>query len=155
MADKKISELTAATSINASDSLPMVQSGATVKVDVQTLVKNLPVAPVITEGAATVETVAGGAVGAPVALSTTIRTSKVTAVTTNGYYTLAAGSNGYTKEIICETWTSSTAVVTVTNGAGFTTITFPTQVGGSATLKYINSKWYVMSVGGKVPPTVA
>ena len=49
MADTKISELTAATSVAAADSLVLVQSGVTKKVTSTTLFKNIPVSPVVSE----------------------------------------------------------------------------------------------------------
>jgi len=50
-----------------------------------------------------------------------------------------------TKEIACESSTSGTAVVTVTSGKGFTTLTFThaSAPGAFVGLKNINGFWYV------------
>lgn len=134
MADKKISQLTAATTVNSGDLVPMVQSGQTLKIDISTLFKNIPVRPIVLEAAE-----------APVsgALSTVILTSKVTPSGAPTTYTLATGTHGLEKEIVCETFTSGSAAVNVTNGAGFATLTF-NAVGDAVKLKNIGGNWYIM-----------
>lgn len=136
MADKKISQLTSATVLNTGDYLALVQSGQTLKIDASTLFKNIPVRPIVLEAA---ESVVSGA------LSTVLLSSKVTPSGSPTAYTLAAGTQGLEKEILCESSTSGTAVVTVTAGNGFTTLTFThaTAPGAFVKLKNINSFWYV------------
>jgi hypothetical protein len=56
---------------------------------------------------------------------------------------LAAGAHGYKKTIVCETVTSGTAVVTVTGGKGFTTLTF-NAIGDTIVLQNIDALWYVV-----------
>jgi hypothetical protein len=140
MADKKISQLVAATTVNTGDVIPMVQGGQTLKIDASTLFKNIPVRTVVLEAA---ESVVSGA------LSTAILTSKVIPSGAPTNYTLASGTHGMEKEIVCETFTSGTAVVAVTNGAGFANLTFD-AVGDAIKLKNIGAKWYIMGNNGVV-----
>lgn len=61
-------------------------------------------------------------------------------------YTLGAGAAGQTKFIYLrqQDTTDATATISVTNGISFNQIRF-TAVGASATLRYDNSKWVVVS----------
>lgn len=134
MADKKLSQLTSATVLNAADYILLTQSGQSLKIDIQTFLKNLPTRPILLEAAE------GPASGA---LSTVLLTSKVTPAGAPTNYTLAAGTNGLEKVIVCETFTSGTAVVTVTDGKGFSTLTF-SAVGDACSLRNVNGYWYVL-----------
>ena len=113
----------------------MVQGGSTLKVTAAVLAANFP-ANIINKEAS--ESPASGA------LSTTLAVSKVTPNGTPTAYTLAAGAHGATKTIVCETFTTGTAVVTVTSGKNLTTLTFATGVGGAAHLQNIDGYWYVI-----------
>jgi hypothetical protein len=142
MADKRISELTAATTVNAADAFVLVQSGSTLKVSADVLLSNAPVSVVVKQ---TAEAPASGA------LSTTLAYSKVTPSVTNPAYTLAAGptglaadAHGLYKTIVCETVASAgTAVVTVTGGKGFATLTF-SDVGDAVVLRNVDGFWYIV-----------
>ena len=142
MADSKISELTGATSVASVDVLPIVQTGQTKKVTASVLFSNIPVNPVCKEAP---ETIGNGAV------STTLLTTVIESIVSeNISLTLAAGVHGTIKEIFTKTLSPTySAVVTVTGGKGFSTITF-SNVGQSVYLKNINGDWYVISYRGAV-----
>ena len=112
----------------------LVQSGATLKLDTATMLAKLPAQAVTVEAS---EAPASGA------LSITKAYSKVTPAGAPTAYTLAAGAHGYKKTIVCETVTSGTAVVTVTGGKGFTTLTF-NAIGDTIVLQNIDALWYVV-----------
>lgn len=141
MASTKLSALPSASVVNAGDYLLVTQGGASVKLDIQTLVKNLPVRPIVLE--ASEEQLLAAA------LSTAILTSKIAAPDAGVAYTLAAGTHGMEKEIVCSSAdvTTPSGVVTVTGGIGFTTITFA-AVGNSVKLKNIDGSWYVVGSNG-------
>ncbi len=139
MADKRITDLTSATTLNLADFFVIVQGGTTVNITAQTLLSNLPQAPITVQPA---ETPASGA------LSTAVRDSLVTSASGATAYTLAAGTHGTRKLIACSTLgASATAAVTVTGGAGFTTITF-SAIGQNAELENISGTWFVTSSRG-------
>lgn len=141
MADKKISELVAATTVNSTDFFPIVQAGTTIKLDFATFLAKLPAQPIVIQ-----------AQEAPVsgALSTAIRASLVTSAAGAVNYTLAASTHGVKKIIAAPSMgAGATAIVTVTSGSGFTTITF-SALGQTASLENINGVWYVASVRGAV-----
>jgi hypothetical protein len=134
LADKKISELVSATTVNTTDYFPIVQGGTTLKLDFATLLSHLP-APAIELPAQ--ESPASGA------LSTAIKTSLVTSTTGATNYTLAAGTHGTKKVIAAQTMGgAATAVITVTSGTGFTTLTF-NAAGDYVSLENINGFWFI------------
>lgn len=154
MADKKISALTAATSLTAAgpDQFVLVQSGATMNITAANLFKSVPVNAVVTE-ASELKTANG-------ALSTTLAYSKLQSTATTGVtYTLAAGTHGTVKNIVCSAWVSGTMTVAVsgainatTGAAGTLTITFgATQaaaVGRGVTLQNVDGVWYCVGNNG-------
>lgn len=138
MADKKISDLTEATSLTAdgSDLLVLVQGGTTKKVKSKTLLQGDPVSESI---------VANGA------FSTTKLYTKFTSTTSTGVtYTLAAGLHGQRKNIVCSSYVSGTAVCTVTSGA-MATLTWPaSSAAAKAAVELINidAVWYIVGNNG-------
>ena len=137
MADLKVSALSSTSSLNSGDYLMIAQAGNSVKIDAQTLFRNIPVGPVVLEVA---ETPLSGAV------ATSTLTTELTTAVSPVAYTLAAGTQGTVKELVVGTWISGgSAVVTVTSTSGFSTLTFAT-INSTATLKNIDGLWYVMSV---------
>lgn len=141
MADKKISELTSATAVNTTDFFPIVQAGTTLKLDFNTLLSKLPTQPICIVAA---ETPASGAI------STANSDSTVASATGATNYTLAAGTQGMQKFIASSSiGASATAVVTVTGGSGFTTITF-NATGQGVHLKNLNGTWFVVGSRGVV-----
>jgi hypothetical protein len=134
MADKKISELVSATVVNTTDFFPLVQAGTTLKLDMNTFLTNLPIDIKVVQPA---ETPVSGAI------STAVRASLISSATGATNYTLAAGKHGSKKIIACNSLgASATAVVTVTGGTGFTTLTF-NAIGQVVTLENISGNWYV------------
>lgn len=135
MADKKISELTAATSVNTTDLMILVQGASTNKVDIDTFFAGVPRRVVVSEAS---EAPASGA------LATNKLVSKVASATGTTNYTLASGTHGMEKIIVCSSMAGTDAVVTVTGGVGVTTITF-NGAGDSVHLRNIDASWYVIS----------
>ena len=136
MADQKVSALTSAATLNSGDYLLLVQAGNSLKIDLQTFFQNLPVANRIKEAS---ESPASGA------LSTAVSVSKIAIAATPIAYTLAAGTHGMQKTIVCSSTSGSTptSVVTVTSGSGVSTVSF-NAVGDSVVLRNIDGSWYVI-----------
>jgi len=140
MADLKISELVPATTVSETDSFVVVQSGETRKITPVVLFSKIPVRPICKE---TAEHLSNGLISTNI-LTTVIDSS----VYTNQVFTLAVGVHGFTKEIVCHNLINTfSATVTVTGGRGFSTIVF-TEIGQTASLKYITDSWYIMSHKG-------
>lgn len=146
MADKKISELTAATSVSTTDVVPIVQGTVTKKITPVVLFGNIPTdikyAGIIVE-TGTPDTVQSGAVSVLTAITylSNITTSDTTV-------TLADGIQGQEKTFVCTVRTTNNIVLTPTNLAGAsTTITF-SAVGQTCKLKFMNNEWCIMSVFG-------
>lgn len=142
MADAKLSELTAATSAAASDSLYLVQSATSKKITVANLFGAIDTPVVFTDKIqiqdAETFTAASGA------LSLTTNISYISNPTGNGTVTLGSGSNGQIKIIIM-----------ISNTGGYTTSLSGSNIGSTvqfgsagdtATMIYTNSKWYM--IGG-------
>lgn len=145
MTDKRISELNSASLVNSGDFLVMVQGTETLKVDVETFLSKAPV-PVLNQ--ASPEVVVSGA------LSKTVDTSLISVPSAaNVAYTLAApvtADKGIEKTIIATAVTDTyTAELTVTNGVGFTTVTF-NSAGDTVRLKVIDTEWYIVGSNGVV-----
>ena len=135
MADKKISELSSAVTVNTTDYFPIVQGGTTLKLDMAKFLANLPAQPIVVQ---VQESPVSGA------LSTSNRVSLVTSTIGQTAYTLAAAAHGTKKLIAAQTMgAGATAVVTVTNGTGVVTLTFDTA-GDSVQLESINGYWFVV-----------
>lgn len=132
MADTKVSALTAATSLNAADYLMLVQSGTSLKISIDNLALLMPTRVIINEAS---ESLTTGAI------ATNKLYTKITANTSS--FTLAAGTHGMMKEIVCDTVTAGTATITVTSGYGFSTLVFD-EVGESIKLKNINGNWFIV-----------
>lgn len=139
MADKKISELTSAISVNTTDFFPIVQAGTTLKLDFGTLLSHLPSQPQTIQAA---ESPVSGVI------STAIRSSLITSAVGAVNYTLGAGTHGLQKVIAAPSMGgAASAIVTVTGGVGFTTLSF-TAAGQTIELENISGSWYVVGVRG-------
>lgn len=134
MVDTKVSALTAATALNAADYILLTQAGSSLKLSVDNLALKMPTRIIVNE---TAESPASGA------LATNKLTSLVTPAGTPTAYTLAAGTHGMEKELACAVFTSGTAVITVTSGYGFSTLTFD-EIGEAVKLKNISGVWYIV-----------
>jgi len=142
MADRKVSDMTVATSVAASDLLYVVGGGASKSITVQQLFSNLPV-PVVGKSfrdnsTTQIITVTG------TALDLTVPTSKVDAGASLVTVTLGSGAEGQVKTVVLS---SSTGGGVQINGtfAGATSIVL-TNIGDAAVLHYIGSAWFI--VGG-------
>lgn len=136
MADSKLSALSAVTTPTSGDHLLVAQGGVSMKMDLATLFQKAPSRIQVVEAS---ESPASGAI------ATNLLSTKVGATTAGAAYTLAAGTHGMEKFIVCSSAevTTPTAVITVTGGSGFTTITFD-AVGDTVHLKNIDGSWYVV-----------
>lgn len=137
MADTKVSALTAATTLGLSDYFLLVQGGSSLKVSAEVIALKMPSRIIINEAS---ETVTTGAI------ATNKLTTKLAIADPAAAYTLAAGTHGMEKEIVCNATSgaSPSAVITVTGGySGLSTITF-NAIGDSVYLKNIDSVWYVL-----------
>ena len=141
MADSKISELTAATSIGSSDLLYLVQSNTSKKVTVATLLSNLSNATLygnITIGG-TVQTLA-----TPGSINLTTPITHLAADASGGVLTMSRGSAGQLKYITLQS-TAGGSFTLSGNVAGGSTVHFD-RVGDAVQLLYTGTQWYV--VGG-------
>ena len=141
MADSKVTDLTAATSVNSADVLYLVQSSTDKKLSISTLLANLPATLTKFSGllalGGTAQTLAGsGAINI---------TSTVTFISNTGSaaLTIADGTyDGQLKIIVC---TSATSNSTISSNVGAASIVF-SEPGHTAILMYrsTDSKWYVL-----------
>ena len=141
MADSKVSELTAATSVGGSDVLYLVQSSTSKKVTVATLFQNA--ANVTLSGNINI----GGTVqslAAPGIISLTTPITHLTVDASGGALAINQGTSGQTKTIVMIASAGGTYTLSA-NVAGSGTITFD-RVGDTAQLLFTNSKWFV--IGG-------
>lgn len=83
------------------------------------------------------------------AASLTTRTSQISTGATGETNTLAAGHEGQIKVFVMEADGGGDRVITVTNAAWGTTMTFG-DVGDGCTLQYIDAKWYCIGNNGVV-----
>jgi hypothetical protein len=142
MADSKLSELTAATSVAASDTLYVVQSATS---------KSVTVANVL--GAIATPTVFGDKVSigdhqtitSAGALSNDVNVHIITNPASSGTLTMTAGVEGQLKIIIMSSNTSAVTLTLDDSDLGHDTITF-NNAGDTTTLIYAGSKWW--SIGG-------
>jgi len=142
MADAKLSELTAATSAAASDSMYLVQSSTSKKITVANLFGDVDTPAVFTDKIQIQDTESFTAASGSLSITTNI--SYLSNPTANGNLTLANGVDGQIKIIIM---TSNTSNYSQTLGGSNVegTVEFD-AAGDSATMIYTNSKWYM--IGG-------
>jgi len=142
MADAKLSELTAATSAAASDSMYLVQSSTSKKITVANLFGDVDTPAVFGDKIQIQDTETFTASSG--ALSVTTNISYVSNPSGSGSLSLAAGSDGQIKIIIMTSNTSAvTSTLTGSNVEG--DVAFD-AAGDTATMIYTNSKWYM--IGG-------
>lgn len=143
MADSKITDFTAATSVNSADVLYLVQGSSDRKISISTLLANLPA----TLSKFTGTVVLGGSI------QTIANAGMINATTTTTYITNTINSEltisnglyeGQLKIVICS---AATATSTITIGVGATSIEF-SEPGHTALLMYSTTqgKWYF--IGG-------
>ena len=150
MADKKITALTESTALSTDDLFHVVDSPASSPSNKKISANNVfQKVPTYLGLAQTPATFTSGAIDVTTPVS-------FISVTGTQAYTLAAGTAGQIKILIC-TVAGSTPVGVITPVAsandGYTTITF-NVVGENATLIYANSGWNVLACGGSVDQTM-
>lgn len=140
MADKKISELTAATTVAVADLLVLVQGAETKKVSSDTFLSNMPRQAIDVETAQTLS--ADGAISVSNRYTLLSKGSA-------GAYTLDAGTHGVEKIIAATTAQTHTITVSSPADAAFDSIVLD-AVGESVTLQNIAGLWYVKASVGAV-----
>jgi len=147
MADQKLSELTAATSAAAADTIYVVQGGTSKNITVANLFADVDTDVKFgdTISIDDSETLTGaGAVS--VAKTVTILSNPGA----NGTLTIAAGSTGQIKILVMTSNTGTNTLTLDDTDLGHDTVTF-NEAGDTATLIYIGSKWWV--IGGTAAVT--
>ena len=149
MADSKVSELTAATSVNSADVLYLVQSSTDKKLSMSTLLANLPntltqFSGLIALGLGSPQTLTNaGAINATTTLTTISNEAGAFALT------IADGSYvGQLKLVVC---TSAAGTSTISNNVKAGTIAF-SEPGHTALLMWYNSDWWM--IGGTATVTL-
>ena len=141
MADSKVSDMTAATSVNSADLLYVVQSAVDKKMSFTTLLGNLP----------DVATRLGGILalgGTPQALFNTgliTATETITILTNDAPQTLTISNGTYVGQIKVLLMNSSGNAATLSTNVSVTSVTF-SQVGHSSLLIWYGSSWW--PIGG-------
>lgn len=141
MADSKVSELTAATSVSGSDIFYLVQSNSSKKVTASTLFEN--VSNVTLKGNILLDS-SVQTLSAPGVINLNKLVTHLNSDASGGSLTIGAGNTNQIK-IICMIATAGGSYTMSSNIAGNATITFD-SIGDSATLLFTNNKWFV--VGG-------
>lgn len=147
MADSKLSELTAATSVAAADTMYVVQGGASKKVT------NANVFGSIATPALFADKVSIGDhqnVTSAGVLSNDYNVHLIVNPSAGGTLTLTAGTEGQLKTIIMTSNTSAVTMLLDDSDLGHDTITFD-GAGDTALLIYAGSKWWM--VGGTATVT--
>ena len=147
MADQKLSDLTAASSAAAADTLYVVQGGTSQKITVANLFADVdtPVSLGSTIAVNDSETLSGAGI---------VSASKTVTILSNpgasGTLTINSGSIGQIKIIVMTSNNGSKTMTLDDTDLGHDTVVF-NEVGDTATLIYIGSKWWV--VGGTATVT--
>lgn len=136
MADKKVSELTAATSVGTADLLYYVQGGASKKLAVGTLFANAPTAKFTGNVSFKANNVSNA--GAISSLDTVARLT-VGAETLS--CTLAAGAPEQFKIVVMSATQGGSVIISSLGGNA--NVTF-SKVGHTATFLYTSNVWYVL-----------
>lgn len=141
MADAKLSELTAATSAAASDSMYLVQSSTSKKITVANLFADVDTPAVFGDKIQIQDSETITEAGA---LSVSTNISLITNPSGSGSITIPAGADGQIKIVIM---TANTGAATMTLGGSNVEgdVAFD-AAGDTATMIYTNSKWYM--IGG-------
>lgn len=142
MADQKLSELTAATSAAAADTMYLVQGGSSKSITVEKLFSDVDTDVKFgdTISIDDSETLTGAG-----AVSVTKTVTILSNPSATGTLTIAAGSTGQIKIIVMTSNTASRTLTLDDSDLGHDTVTFD-NAGDTATLIYIGSKWWL--IGG-------
>src|SRR6056300_673334 len=141
MADSKLSEMTAATSAAASDSMYLVQSSTSKKITVANLFADIDTPAIFGDKIQIQDSETVTEAGA---LSVTTNITLITNPSGSGNLTIGVGLDGQIKIIIMTSNTGSTTM-TLTGSNVEGDVEFD-AAGDTATMIYTNSKWYM--IGG-------
>ena len=147
MADSKLSELTAATSVAAADTLYVVQGGASKKV---TAANVFGLISTPTKFGDKVSIGDHQTISSPGALSNDYNVHLITDPTSSGTLTIPQGVEGQLKVLVMTSNASAVSLVLDDSDLGQDTITFD-SAGDSATLIFAGSKWWM--IGGTASST--
>lgn len=141
MADSKVTDFSAATSVNSADVLYLIQGTADKKISISTLLANLPNS--LTKFSGLIALAFNGA--QTLAGSGTIQTTQTLTLISNTGTISSLGINdglyeGQIKVIMC---TSASANSTITSNIKATSITF-NSAGDTALLVWYGSDWWVL-----------
>jgi hypothetical protein len=141
MADSKVTDFSAATSVNSADVLYLIQGTADKKISISTLLANLPNS--LTKFSGLIALAFNGA--QTLAGSGTIQTTQTLTLISNTGTTSSLGISdglyeGQIKVIMC---TSASANSTITSNIKATSITF-NSAGDTALLVWYGSDWWVL-----------
>ena len=146
MTDKAISALASVSVPSGTDVLPIVNGGATKKVDLTTLFTKIP--GNISYSGVRMYSTAPETIGTAGAVSVDSEYSFLSNVSASPFsVTLANGQHGQIKKLACIA-ADQTVTLTATQSA-FTSIVF-NSIGDTVTLEYISNKWYIMGSNGVV-----
>ena len=145
MADSKVSELTAATSIGGSDLLYLVQSNTSKKVTAATLFGNM--SNVTLKGNINLENNVQS-ISTPAIIDLTKTITHLAADSGGGDCPLPAGTPQQIK-IVCMLSTAGGTMRLVGNIINNSNVVF-THAGNTATMLYTNNKWFVIGGTAKV-----
>lgn len=139
MADSKVTDLTAATSVNSADVLYTVQSNTDKKLSISTLLANLPDTLLNVGGLLALDVSSPQTLANSGAISITETVTLLTSEAGSYAITIADGSYaGQIKIILCS---SGTGTQTITNNIRATSIAF-SETGHSAVLMFYNGLWW-------------
>ena len=142
MADQKLSELTAATSIASTDTTYLVSGGASKQITMANLFASVPTPVSFDDKISITDTDTMTAAGA---ISVTTNITYLSNPTATGTLTIPVGTEGQIKIIIMTSNSAGNTLTLDDSDLGHDTITF-SAVGDTATLIYTSSKWYM--IGG-------
>lgn len=142
MADSKVSELTAATSVAASDVFYVVSSGDSKKVTTANIFKDVATA---TSFSGTVSLAGTNTMNSAGSISLTTNVTLITNPSATGVLSIGSGSSGQIKTIIMTNNTGGHTLSLQDSQLGHNQIDF-VNAGDTAQLIYTNDRWYC--IGG-------
>lgn len=147
MADSKLSELTAATSVAAADTMYVVQGGASKKVTNANVFGSIATPALFADKVSIGDHINVTSAGV---LSNDYNVHLIVNPSAGGTLTLTAGTEGQLKTIIMTSNTSAVTMLLDDSDLGHDTITFD-GAGDTALLIFAGSKWWM--VGGTATVT--
>jgi hypothetical protein len=150
MADQKLSELTAATSAAPADNLYLVKGGASQKLSIANLFADVDTPVKLGSTLTFDETANREVISGAGAVSVTKTVTVLVSPAASGTLTIAPGIEGQIKFIVMVANTTNNTLTLDDTDLGHDTVVFDGQ-GDTATLMYLNQKWWV--VGGTAAVT--